>query len=496
MAKDASADLMKALMQKLYKTITGNGDNEIKMPRNKFVSWLMPGIPMDPADFVFCSKGFIGSTAEETRERYRQGFMLSKLLDFVPEVSADPQFLSHDMQQTLWTTTQDSLSSVYNDVLKYSRVLNNELSEKEKEKLERFRNLLTVTKEKEDIITGEKTQVSEPGPLTLAYTAKMNDYIDAADEYMNLLIDAQSAKGDSPEAIRRVAAFANKSKFIRKKMEAAEMAWVSQGYKNEYEQINAYIDQVTQKSMVLYKQDLLRKFNQSLITALDAPGDFYYTTLIPGNFATSPGWTKFTYYEGDYETHYDERTSKWGASGGVNFGLFSIGAQASGSKKNVKEDAKSSKFSAELEFTQVPVCRPGVDFGFFSMRAWDLDKTWYLNFNDKKVSDGAEHPVGRLIAYPVNALFVRNVKFQFDEAEEHRQYAEKQLSVGGSVGYGPFVAKGSYENGSIRKDVTGSIGGGTVDIPGIQLIGFINNVIPKAPNLHPDIKPEQLVGGA
>lgn len=497
MAKDASADLMKALMQKLYKTITGNGDGEIKMPRNKFVSWLMPGVPMDPSDFLFCSKGFIGNTAEETQQLYHQGFVLSKLLDFVPEISADPQFLSHDMQQTLWTTTQDSLSSVYNDVLKYSRVLNNELSDKEKEKLAKFRNLLTVTKEKEDIITGEKTQVSEPGPLTLAYTAKMNDYIDAADEYMNLLIDAQSAKGDSPEAIRRVAAFANKSKFIRKKMEAAEMAWVSQGYKNEYEQINAYIDQVTQKSMVLYKQDLLRKFNQSRLTSpVDGGSDFYYTTLLPGNFATSLGWTKFTYYSGDYETHYDERTSKWGASGGVHFGLFSIGAKAGGSKKDVKEDSKSSNFSATLEFTQVPICRPGFDPGFFWMRAWDLDNTWYLNFNNKEVSNGAEQPVGRLIAYSVNALFVRNVRFTFNEAEEHKQYAEKHLSAGGFVGYGPFVAGGSYESGSIRKDVAGSFGGGMVDIPGIQLIGFINNVIPKAPNLHPDIKPEQLVGGA
>ncbi len=314
MANDVSADLMKALMQKLYKTITGNGDGAIKMPRNKYVSWFMPGIPMDPADFQYCAKGFGGNTAEEVLQLYHQAFVLSKLFDFVPEVSSDPQFVSDDMQQTLFTSTQDTISSVYRDVLKYSRVLNNELSDKEKEKLQKFRNLLTVTKDQEDIITGEKKQVTEPGPLTLAYSAKMTDYMEAADEYMNLLIDAQSAKGDSPEAIRRVAAFANKSKFMRKKMEAAEMAWVSQGYKNEYETINAYIDQVTQKSMVLYKQDLLTKFKQAVLTsAMDGGSDFFYTTLLPGNFATSPGWTKFTFYSGDYETHFDEKTSKWGA---------------------------------------------------------------------------------------------------------------------------------------------------------------------------------------
>ena len=36
--------------------------------------------------------------------------------------------------------------------------------------------------------------------------------------------------------------------------------------------------------------------------------------------------------------------------------------------------------------------------------------------------------------------------------------------------------------------------GGKLTIPGMQLVGFINNLVPKCPNLNPDIKPEQLVG--
>jgi hypothetical protein len=52
MAKDNSADLMQALITKLYATITGN-DGNIKMPRNKFVTWMSPGVPFSPRDF-FC----------------------------------------------------------------------------------------------------------------------------------------------------------------------------------------------------------------------------------------------------------------------------------------------------------------------------------------------------------------------------------------------------------------------------------------------------------
>ena len=497
MPKDHSADLMQSLMAKLYSTVTGD-DPAIKLPRNKFVSWMMPGIPFEARDFNFGVKGLIGETAEETRELQHQAWTISKLFDFVPEVGNDPsEFIDVSMQQTIWSTTQDSISSVYRDILRYSRVVNLELSEKEKKKLQKFRDLLTVEVEEEDLITEEKRTVTKPGKLTLAYTDKMNEYIEAADEYINVLIDAQSAQGNDPEAIRRVAAFANKSKFLRKKMEAAEMAWIAQGYKNEYEQINAYINQVTMKSMVLYKQDLLRKFDQGMLTstAEGQAGDFYYTALLPGNGARSKGWTNFTYYDQDYESHFNKKVSSWSAKAGFGMGLFSIGAKASGSKTEVASDQKSTNFRASLEFTQVPICRPWFDPGFFSMRGWDLDKLWDLNYGKTKVSDGKEKPVGRLIAYPVQALFVRNAHFKYDEWENHYKYMKKQISGGGSVGWGPFSVGGSYSRGSEKRDFEAKAEGGGIRIPGIQLIGFINNLVPKCPDLHPDIKPDQLVGG-
>lgn len=495
MAEDRSAELMQALIAKLYATITGNAGGEIKMPRNKYVTWLLPGWSFKKRDFKYCSKGLIGDTAEETRELYHQAFVISKLLDYIPDVNT--QFADKTMQQTIFTTTQDTISSVYRDILKYSKVVNLELSDKEKKKLQKFRDLLTVTKEIEDIITEEKRTITEDGPLKLAYDSKMEDWINAADNYTNLLIDAQSAKGKDSEAIRRVAAWANKSKFLRKKMEAAEMAWVSQGYKNEYEQITAYINQVTQKSMVLYKQDLLNKFNSSLLTSPgeSTAGDFYYTTLLPGNFATSPGWTKFYFYEKDYETHRKKDTSKRGAKGGVSLFGIMIGGKAGSSKVEIASEQKASTFTAEFEFTQVMICRPFFDPGFFSMRGWTLDDLWYLNFDKKKVSDGKEKPVGRLVAYPVNALFIRNTRFKLDESERVSNYINKQVESGGFAGWGPFVFNPSYSRGSETKDSNFHVEGGEIVIPGMQLIGFINNMVPMCPNTHPDLKPEQFVGG-
>jgi len=279
-------------------------------------------------------------------------------------------------------------------------------------------------------------------------------------------------------------------------MEAAYLDWVSQGYKNEYEQMTSYIDQVTQMSMVLYKEDLLNKYKSGLLTSpLDGGGDFYYTTLLPGNFATSPGWTGFSWYTGDYETHKDKKTSEWSAGGSASFGLFSVGGEGGGSKVEIAQNQKTTNLRCTLWFSQVPVCRPWFEPGFFMMRGWTLDKLWDLNW-DKKVSDGAQKPVGRLVAYPITALFVRDVKMTFDENDAQAKYVNSKIKAGARVGWGPFSAGGSYSRGHEKSDQHAHWEGGKVEIPGLQLIGFINNVFPKSPNPNPEIKPEEFVGGA
>ncbi|NJL76379.1 MAG: hypothetical protein HC892_16525 [Saprospiraceae bacterium] len=50
--------------------------------------------------------------------------------------------------------------------------------------------------------------------------------------------------------------------------------------------------------------------------------DFQFTKLLPANFATSSGWTKYWFTKKDHATHYDERRTKWNVGGGGIFGGF------------------------------------------------------------------------------------------------------------------------------------------------------------------------------
>jgi hypothetical protein len=494
MPMNHSGDLMQALVAKLYQVITGD-DDAITIPRNKFVSWYLPGVPFAPDDFRFGARGLTGDDAEGVRNAYHQAFVVASLFDFVPDVSTG--FVDNQLQQSIFAGTQDRISSVYNDVLKYSRVVHRELSDKEKAKLEKFRNLLTVEVEETDILTDEVKTVTRPGKLTVAYTEKMNEYLTVADELMNMKIDAMAASGDSEEAKRRVYNWNEKAKFVKNRLKAAEMAWTAQGYRYEYEQISAYIEQVTEKSLVLYKEDLKNKFENSLLTSVaDGDSAFYYTTLIPGNWATSEGWTRFTFTEADYETHANKKTNKWGASGGANFGLFSVGAKAGGSRTETSSDQKAENFHAEFEFVQIPIVRPWFDPGFFSMRSWTLDENWDLSYDGAPVSDGSEQPGGRLVAYATSALFIRNVRISSTAWSSHKDFLAKSVEAGGSVGYGPVRIGGSYARGSEETNTDYEFDGETLQVKGLQLIGTINNLIPKSPNPHPDLKPEDFVGGS
>ncbi|MBK7254766.1 MAG: hypothetical protein IPI04_12900 [Ignavibacteria bacterium] len=229
-----------------------------------------------------------------------------------------------------------------------------------------------------------------------------------------------------------------------------------------------------------------------LTSAADGGSDFYYTTLLPGNFASNEGWSEFSFYEGDFETHFNKDTNSWGAKAGY-LGIFSAGASGSKTKENTSQ--KSSNFKASFKFTQVPICRPFFEPGFFAMRGWTLDKLWDLNFDKKPISDGEEKPSGRLVAYPITALFVKDVTFTFDEAQEFSNYSKTEFTAGGSVSWGLFSGGGKYSKGKETKDVSSHTEGSELKIEGIQLIGFINSIIPQSPNPDPSIKPEQFVGG-
>ncbi len=113
-----------------------------------------------------------------------------------------------------------------------------------------------------------------------------------------------------------VADWAANAQLYSMQVAAALDDWTSSGYRNEVEEINAYIDQTTEKSMLLWKRDLERFYEEADTDALGPGQSFYYTTVVPGDFASSDGWTAYSMYHQMVDSHSHYETTSWSAGGG------------------------------------------------------------------------------------------------------------------------------------------------------------------------------------
>jgi hypothetical protein len=529
-----------AVMGKIYDVLT-NGDETVPKSADNFFSWMTPGVPSDPADFEFLTQGLTGVVkpqavanlvvpgssatgpsasssssgtssssgalsggqvltpdimkqleAQDANKVFMQAEMLAQLVNFVPEVS---KINNNQFAQFNVSNNEGTLSDRYELVLKFSKVMDQELDDDTKAKIAKFRSLLQTTTTQTDIITGAQTQVTGPSPLVLAYHTKMAAYDAAALQYNAARIGALA--GNDPAAVENFAINAN---ILRDAVNAAMDDWITAGYKTDYEEIAAYIDQVQQRDLKLLKQQYEDDLEMAKLTGISSGSNFYYTALIPGNFAESSGWSTFTFGIGDYNSYANSKfdQSGWSAQGGGSFmGLFGGGGGGSGSSTRQENNSSfdMNTFNLSFEICQIPIYRPWFKEAFIVSKAWRFDDT-NPDTKGQFVSDGGSPPNGLIPAYPTTAIFIRNLNLGIDKSSSAAHFISQSSSSsqsgGGCVNFGPFCLGGSAthysKSGYTQQNFSGSWDDQGLHVPGMQLVGFKCHVFPKSPNPDPSIK--------
>jgi hypothetical protein len=457
--------------------IVNGGDERVPSSPDTFLTWCAPGIPFDPTEFDFAAGGF-GAAAEaaEYRRLLQQAFNFAQFVDFIPTFSAP---YGKDRQDYLHRPSQQRLSHIYSEILRFSKVLRQELTPEQQAKLEKFRGLLRQTRKMKDIVTDEEKEVTEDGPMMKAYTEKMALYVSERLLYNSKRTAADAAVG--PSGVAAVADWASNSELYWLKVKAARDAWVSGGYRNEVDSINAFIDQVTRRNLQLWKQGLVEDLEKAQLAATTPGSVFNFTTVIPGNFAKSAGWTGYTmsHEHTTADTHHESEA--WSAGGAVNYGLWSFSADASHSSSSFESSYGCESFGLTMELAPVLISRPWFSAEFFKSRGWTLRKGEGWTY-DEFPSDGARPPSGNMIGYPTIALFARNIVIESAEFATAYEQSQSQTQVGGSVGWGPFSLSGSYATAEGQTHWEATRDGARITVPGMQIIGFVNELVGKAPN--------------
>jgi hypothetical protein len=479
-------DIGAAFLESLFARVLG-GDLHVPTPKDKFLTLCYPGIPVRPEDFEFCTKGLGGGVdAAEDKRLLQQAYNLAAIVDYIP----DPKGIySSEKQATVFRSSQARLSTLFGEILRVSKVLDQKLSKEDIAKIERLRAKLRTKKKIKNLITEEEQEVTEDSAVQKLYNEKLEAYLTAALLYNSKRTAAQAAIG--PEGKAAVSDWANNAQLYRMQVKAAFDRWVSGGYKNEVEQINAFINQKTQRSLMLWKQMLQEYFRDATVAGLGPGQEFHYTSLVPGNFATSGGWTNYKLTQTEVDYWRRQSSTKWGAGGGLNFGFFRVGAQANGETDKYSDNLNVSDFSIEFSLAQVLISRPWFFPEFFTNRGWTLRKGEGWTFDDMP-SDGnlasADGPKGNCVGYPTAILFAKDIKIRSAELSKAYSAYRSGFSAGVSIGWGPFSLSGSYSRSDSGANFNSDIKGETIEAPGMQILGFVNHLFGKAPNPLPEYK--------
>lgn len=504
MAQDVlPEELMNSVLGKLYDVLT-NGDDVAPKSEDNYLSWLSVGMPFPKEELEFLSTGLTGVIrkpqrpegeeaetpqplspeernellAQDVNRKYMQAENLARLCDMVPDASG----VMGDVTMNVWNQ-ENTLSQAYNHILKFSQVANFEPDEKTKAKIKRLRGLLQEKKMKKNLVTEEEEEVLQETALVKMYNEKMQEYINAALEYNSHRVNALAGK--DPAAVHF---WSLNASILRNKVMAEKNDWITNGFKEEYDQIAAFIAQVEGRSMLTLKQQYIDDVEKARLTGISSGSDFYYTSLLPGGFAeTSNGWTEFSFKSSDVQSNYSFDSKKGGGGGGLTLGFFNVGASGSYEKQKSKSKIDASNFRLNFKICQVPIVRPWFNVNFLTSKYWRFDKT-NPEFRDNMVSDGERPPQGMVPAYTTTALFVRDLDLYFGESTREIASEMDKAKGGGFVSWGPFNAGGKYETSSIERSMEASSSSQGIKIPGMQLIGFKCHILPKSPDPKPDVQ--------
>ncbi|MFI6587798.1 hypothetical protein [Embleya sp. NPDC050493] len=481
-------DLGRIFRNQLYNVLTG-GDGSVPPDKSSFITWCMPGLPYQPADFTFAAQGIgTGHTAQEDKLLLQQAYNFAALIDYIPDVTSA---YSSERQEGVWRNANGArLSEIYGQILKGSKVIDDELTDDQKQKLEKARSLLRVTRKVKDPFTDEETEKTEDSPMLKAYKAGQTAYNMAKLAYNNKRVAAQAAVGEAGKAA--VMDWASNAQLYAQMVASAEDDWVTSGYRNEVDRIRAYVDQTTEKSMLLWKRNLEQFYDQAVTSALGPGTNFYYTTVVPGDFAESSGWTNYSMYHQMVDSASRFDTTSWSAGGGVGWGLWSASAGVTSTSSDFSANYQVEDFALSFDMTQVQVVRPWFYAEFLENRGWTLVRGQGWNY-DQMPSDGGSPPSGRFIGYPLQALFIKNLTIRSASFASAFQSHSSSVSGQASVGWGPFSINGSYGHAESDQHFHSENDGTTITVPGMQIIGFVNHLLGKTPNLLDGIDPGKLV---
>ncbi len=215
-----------------------------------------------------------------------------------------------------------------------------------------------------------------------------------------------------------------------------------------------------------------------------------YTEIFPSNWADpdADGWTGYSFNSAESNEDYTDDSTSYGGGAGINLGFWSVSGGGSHSEAEQKHELSSDKLFISFEYAIADITRPWMDTLLFRMNDWYLPGQ-----KAKAISDSTEVQLKRIIkdvddkfwlpTVTSKLILVRNLFIRNDNFYEAYLASQKSTNAGGSFGWGPFSINANYKTQSSRVKIEDDGEGSGLRVKGVQLIGFISEIIPSSPKI-------------
>jgi len=160
----------------------------------------------------------------------------------------------------------------------------------------------------------------------------------------------------------------------------------------------------------------------------------------------------------------------------------SISVEAGYSRKDEQSHTEAENISISMKLCPVQIVRPWFNALIFSMGGWFLDKGNPRGSISKGNVLDSNNTIMTLL--PVGFVAARDVTLSGFAKDEFERHMEQDISGGVSVGWGPFTFGGHYHQHDTEDHFEASYENGKVKVPGLQIIAWVNQIVPLSPPLN------------
>lgn len=376
--------------------------------------------------------------------------------------------------QAAFAPTANNVSTVYPNIVNGANTTLTVSPDQKKIYQQAFGFLNTTTTVTD--FTGNKVTQSGPSQIYATYLANQTAYLAAVVGYRNAYNNYDLT---DPKQQRQWQA---NEPLLRNAVQQTYNTWRSQGATQVEQALNALASSINNavSAAIGDAQQAVSAQNQ-MASQTPGTGPWFMTMAFPGNWAdpaAAPNFTQLSLSSKNLNTSSDSSFSQYGGGASWSAGLWSVGGSASGSSGSQSSHMDADDLTLSAKIAVVRIVRPWLHEFLFRMNGWSM-----TGVPVNGISNGAlkGNESGLLPLIPTAFVVARDVSITANFSSQDKTHIESSMSGSTRVGWGPFSVGGSYSHSESHDTFKSTFDGGTLKVPGMQILAWISEIVPASP---------------